>query len=156
MPNYKGHLVGGVVAYCVMLFAIIGCMPSLMTASEWLLFTLAGALFPDVDIKSKGQKYFYYVIFALFVLLACKGWLYHLSCFSFLAITPMLARHRGIFHSAWFVIVLPLIVWMAISMLFPALSRPFFLNTLFFITGALSHLFLDRSFSRMPFKRYRR
>jgi len=62
MPNYKGHLAGGVVTYCVVLCALVGTAPSFMTAGEWLLFTLAGALFPDIDIKSKGQKYFYYLV----------------------------------------------------------------------------------------------
>ena len=149
MPNYKGHLVGGFAVYCIVLVMLIGTVPSLVTAFEWLLFALAGALFPDVDIKSKGQKYFYYLVFVIFALLAYKGRFQVLSCCSFIIITPMLTRHRGIFHSTWFVVSVPLVVWMVMSMLYPKLAGPFFFDTFFFITGALSHLFLDRGFSRM-------
>jgi len=69
MPGYKGHLVGGTVAYGLLFFGLVGVVvkqPSMLTAGEWLLFALAGSLFPDIDIKSKGQKYFYYVIFLFF------------------------------------------------------------------------------------------
>lgn len=149
MPNYKGHLVGGLVVYCIALVVLIGSVPSLVTAFEWLLFALAGALFPDVDIKSKGQKYFYYLVFIIFVLLAYKGRFQALSCCSFIVITPMLTRHRGIFHSTWFVVSIPVIVWLAMSALYPKLAAPFFFDTFFFIAGALSHLFLDRGLSQM-------
>src|SRR5882724_10040377 len=89
MPGYKGHLVGGAAVYVLFLCCIIGVVkPSLLMASEWLIFTLAGALFPDVDIKSKGQKYFYFVVFAIFMLLAWKGRFQLLSCCSFVIITP--------------------------------------------------------------------
>ena len=155
MPNYKGHLVGGFLAYVLVLFAYIGYMPSLVTGCEWLLFALAGALFPDIDIKSKGQKYFYYVVFILFAFLASKGHFQTLTCFSFVAIAPMLTRHRGVFHSTWFVVSVPLIAWMAMSILLPAYTWPLFVNTLFFIAGALSHLFLDRYFTQMSRKNNR-
>lgn len=154
MPNYKGHLVGGVFTYALIIF-IIGTVPSVVTAVEWLFFTLAGALFPDVDIKSKGQKYFYYGVFALFCLLAYQGCFYHISCCSFIVLTPMLVKHRGIFHRTWFVIAIPILIWMGISISFPHLSQQLFCNTLFFIIGALSHLFLDRTV-RTNWRRQRR
>lgn len=156
MPNYKGHLVGGLAVYCIVLVALVGSVPSVVTGFEWLLFTLAGALFPDVDIKSKGQKYFYYVVFVIFCLLAYKGRFQALSCCSFIIITPMLTRHRGIFHSTWFVVSIPLILWIGMSMLYPQLAAPLFFDTGFFIAGGLSHLFLDRGPSRMFRLRNRR
>src|SRR5438309_2217826 len=69
MPGYKGHLVGGTVAFGLLFFALVGVVvrqPSMLIAGEWLLFALAGSLFPDIDIKSKGQKYFYFDYFVRF------------------------------------------------------------------------------------------
>jgi hypothetical protein len=146
MPGYKGHCVGGVIAFGLLLFILVPAIikqPSLVTMMEWLLFALAGSLFPDIDIKSKGQKYFYYVIFLFFMILAMNRRFEILSCFSFIIITPMLARHRGIFHSPWFVTTMPLLLWAFISISVPRVSQQFFFDMLFFIIGALSHLWLD-------------
>ena len=144
MPNYKGHLFGGLVAYFCAICAFVSIKPSLVTACEWLCFTLAGALFPDVDVKSKGQKYFYYLIFVLFVVLMYQGKHHMVSCLSIIAITPMLSRHRGIFHKIWFLIIFSIGTWAFISLLLPSLSRPLLINTLFFIVGCISHVALDR------------
>ena len=115
MPGYKGHLVGGVVAFgllfAVLMYLICTQQPSHLMIGEWLLCSLAGALFPDIDVKSKGQKYFYYVVFIFLAFLAAQQRFQMLTCFSFIAITPMLARHRGIFHCQWFVITVPLLFW---------------------------------------------
>lgn len=146
MPGYKGHLVGGTVAFGLLFFALVGVVvtqPSLVTTGEWLLFALAGSLFPDVDMKSKGQKYFYYVVFIFLAFLVAQQRFQMMACFSFIAITPMLARHRGIFHCQWFVITIPLLLWGVVSAAKPALSQQFFFDILFFIIGALSHIWLD-------------
>ena len=72
MPGYKGHLVGGAVAYGVTVYLLRSLNPTAITLVEWFVCTLAGALFPDVDTKSKGQKYFYSVL-----------WMVHLGLFFF-------------------------------------------------------------------------
>lgn len=150
MPSYKGHLMGGLVVYGVIFVGLVGTTnPSLLTAGEWLLFTLAGALFPDIDIKSKGQKYFYYVFFLFFIVLVAKEQFHTLTCCSFIIMLPMLVRHRGIFHSPWFVITMPLLVWSLISIAMPKIAQHLFFNILFFITGALSHIWLDFGTSQM-------
>lgn len=150
MPNYKGHLCGGFIVYGFILFMCAGMLrPSFITGCEWLLFTLAGSLFPDIDIKSKGQKYFYYVIFILLLILAINKQLATIACCSFIIITPMLVRHRGIFHQGWFIISLPIAVWGLTCLFLPLCSASFFYNTLFFIVGGLSHIFLDCGFNRM-------
>ncbi len=58
MPGYKGHLAGGVVAYAITL-SVLKCAlnPSLTTQVEWLVFTLAGALFPILMLKARAKKY---------------------------------------------------------------------------------------------------
>ncbi len=144
MPNYKGHLVGGIVTYALLFFLVVGVLyPSHLTACEWLFFTLAGALFPDIDVKSKGQKYFYHCIFLFFIVLVVQGQFHMLTCCSFIIITPMLVKHRGFFHSPRFLIAMPLLVWLCVSIAKPHLMQAFFFNTLFFIAGAMSHVWLD-------------
>jgi membrane-bound metal-dependent hydrolase YbcI (DUF457 family) len=147
MPGYKGHLVGGIIAFGLLFVGLMSIFmsqqPSHLMMGEWLLCTLAGALFPDIDVKSKGQKYFYYVVLVGIVVLAYQQQFQMLTCFSVVMITPMLVRHRGIFHSPRFVIALPLLVWVVIATLLPQKASHFFVDTLFFIGGALSHLWLD-------------
>jgi len=150
MPNYKGHLVGGLAAYGLLYGLLVGVLrPSRFTAFEWLIFTLAGALFPDIDTKSKGQKYFYYGAFLFFVILAMQEQFHMLTCCSFIIMLPLLVRHRGIFHSPRFVIAAPLIVWIFVSMVMPRMVHLFFFDTLFFIVGAFSHIWLDFGTSTM-------
>lgn len=150
MPNYKGHLVGGAGAFGI-LFLIVrrSYNPSLLMGVEWFVFTLAGALFPDIDIKSKGQKYFYWIVFLLFMVMFFRQQFEKMACFSFIIITPILVKHRGIFHRFWFIVSMPLLVWYLLAVALPHLSLTLFYNTLFFITGSLSHIALDVGFSRM-------
>ncbi len=145
MPNYKGHLAGGLVVYLLLLLVLfITRMPSALTAIEWLIFTLAGALFPDIDIKSKGQKYFYYGVFLFFVILAARKQFVTVTCCSFIFITPMLVRHRGVFHHPLFVIAVPILCWAFLSTIItPYTSKRLLYDTMFFISGALSHIWLD-------------
>ncbi|HSC25023.1 MAG TPA: metal-dependent hydrolase [Candidatus Babeliales bacterium] len=145
MPGYKGHLAGGVIVFGILFFGVVVgfTKPSLMTACEWLLFTLAGSLFPDIDIKSKGQKYFYYIVFLFFIILTLRQRFEMLACCSFIILSPLLVRHRGIFHSPGFVIAAPMIFWIVISIFMPKISTQIFFDSVFFIVGALSHLWLD-------------
>lgn len=109
MPGYRGHLVGGGVAFvCTLLPASLLVSISPILAAEWLICSLAGSLFPDIDIKSKGQKYFYYVIMIWILLLFSYGYYTQVAWSSVLSITPMLSKHRGIFHRYWFVTGVPL------------------------------------------------
>jgi hypothetical protein len=135
-------------AYGVLML-LVHQQASLFVAAEWLLCALAGSLFPDVDIKSKGQKYFYYCALLLLSVLLLYQKYELFACCSMLAFTPMLARHRGIFHELWFVIAAPLGVWFVVSGLYPSYAHSFFFDTIFFIAGAISHLWLDRGFFRM-------
>ena len=59
MPNYKGHIVGGTVTYLVVLQVIKHAQPNIHVVLQGLVFCLLGSLFPDIDVKSKGQKIFY-------------------------------------------------------------------------------------------------
>jgi hypothetical protein len=149
MPNYKVHLVGGAGAFGCLYFALRGHNSSLLTGVEWFVFALAGALFPDIDIKSKGQKYFYRAVVLIFAVMLFKKQFETMACFSFIIMTPMLVKHRGIFHRLWFIVSMPLLVWGLVAVALPHFSSTLFFNTLFFIAGGVSHIVLDMGFRRM-------
>ncbi len=150
MPGYKGHLTGGFVAFIALLFVMKQYHnPSMSTMIEWLSCTLAGSLFPDIDIKSKGQKWLYWVLFALFLCLFVRKSYCLLSLLGIVALVPMLVNHRGLFHKPWFMVALPASVALAVHCsaphYFPLVAR----DALFFCGGALSHLWLDLGLRRM-------
>ncbi len=146
MPGYRGHLLGGAAAAGLLLSAL-SCLgivvPTPLCGIEWILACLAGSLFPDVDIKSKGQKLFYWILFGLFVYLYIRKKLMMLGLFSIIGILPMLVRHRGLFHKWWFIVGVPFLLAALTSHYFPQYKNALFFDALFFVVGALSHLLLD-------------
>jgi len=152
MPGYKGHLLGGIGAFGItiaLLLSVTMIKPTLLLSLQWLLCCLAGSLFPDVDTKSKGQKYFYWVLFILFIFLFINNEYYLMGVLSFIAVLPMLVPHRGLFHRLWFVVLFPALLSVGVNCYVPGCSDIIISNTLFFITGAISHLWLDLGFKRM-------
>lgn len=150
MPSYKGHLAGGIFVYLIAIYFIIATQaPSFATGLEWLLFTLAGALFPDVDTKSKGQKLFYWIMLILMIVLLINDKTQELIAVAILGVIPLLVRHRGIFHRLWFVILVPSAVAGILCLYVPHCSSTIKYDCLFFIVGAISHLWLDLGLRRM-------
>ncbi len=196
MSNYKGHLIGGCVAYGITLAVVMTyifsfkdlnfvlakkhtllerlptfltdveytihhyfplivagiawifsqCWNFLIIGLEWLFFTLAGAMFPDIDIKSTSQKYLYGILFISLLALIGKKKFYTVACIGMLSMIPIFSNHRGLFHRPWFVILLPFATWYWLSQSFPSMTMFLFCDMLFFIAGALSHLWLDMGF----------
>jgi len=158
MSGYKGHLAGGLVVSGLGIYLLtsysgcVGIAPSIITGTtqaEWLLFGLAGSLFPDIDVKSRGQHYFYWFVLMVLSWCALKQRYDMALGISIMAVIPMLARHRGLFHRAWFVILMPLLVWLICSCYKPSMSNGLLIDGYFFIAGALSHLWLDMGLRRM-------
>lgn len=149
MPNYRGHLIGGTAVYLVALHFVQGYNPSLSYAIQGFFFCLIGALFPDVDIKSKGQKLFYYFVL---VALCFFLWYKRMDLFialSLLSVIPLLVRHRGLFHRVWFLIFLSTSTALLIGSYHSNYSSWAMHNALFFLLGALSHVFFDRVLTRL-------
>ena len=151
MPGYKAHLVGGAAAGGVTL-SLLTCLhvinPSPLWAVELLMASIAGSLFPDVDIKSKGQKFYYRILFCFFVYLFVRQKLFILGLFSMIALIPLLVRHRGIFHRWWFVLFVPLSIAFLCGVQYPHMRTTFYFDALFFAVGALSHICLDMGLKR--------
>lgn len=149
MPGYKGHLVGGCVVYGALISVMYTRCPSQVVALGWLVCALAGSLFPDIDVKSKGQNYFYWLVLCIAIFFLFKRQLQSLAVLSIVSIIPMLVRHRGIFHRWWFIVVVAMGAGGLVCLYVPIYSRDVFLNVLFFIAGAFSHLWLDVGLRRM-------
>jgi len=144
MPGYKVHLVGGMAVYLALLYCISYLTaPSLVTCLEWMLCALAGALFPDVDVKSKGQNIFYWIIFlGLLLLMAQHKW-QAASMISLFSLVPQLVGHRGLFHRGLFLLATAVLVIVSMMIWYPFYARGVAYDILFFILGAFSHLWLD-------------
>ncbi|MBT3455485.1 hypothetical protein HN446_00295 [bacterium] len=143
MPGYKGHVIGGAVAF-VLLFSFMDLSQvSHITFVEWFLFTIMGALFPDVDIGSKGQKLFYSLLLIVLAILAFYGRWFTCGILCFVSLFPILVRHRGLFHKWWFILIVPMPLMLYLANCWPKFSHSLSWATIFFMVGIFSHLLLD-------------
>ncbi len=154
MPGYKGHIAGGFVAAAASTL-LVSALPYRQFASYANLLhgwqTLAGvfvvamlfALFPDIDIKSEGQKLFYWAAFLLDAVLVWAKQMNAAAYLGFIAMLPLLSKHRGWTHSVYaaFLVPVPIIV---IPYWYDGRMLP--LSLLFYgaaVVGYLSHIALD-------------
>lgn len=152
MPGYKGHLTGAIILYGILaLFAAYSNF-YFPDAIQGLFFICLGALFPDVDTKSKGQKLFYLFLGIALIVSLLRGYYSSLVVMTTFAFLPLIVSHRGLFHKLWFLTVLTVaIVWL-LAESFPGNRISIFFNGLLFFLGIISHLVLDFGIVRM-FKR---
>ena len=167
MPGYKGHLIGGLAVYAIVYQTTTN--PAVNSALQKIfhfnpfhysgngdmrLYAIAmsfaccllGSLFPDVDTKSVGQKLFYYIMAGIITFTVIKKQWGLLSALSLISLFPLLVNHRGIIHTIWFVTLAPLVVPLIVSHNHPALALLCWQAYVYFVTGALSHLILDKVF----------
>jgi membrane-bound metal-dependent hydrolase YbcI (DUF457 family) len=151
MASHRGHIS---IALCfgVALLFVLGstaaaaAMPMprrALTAVGTLWTGVIFALFPDVDIKSRGQMLFYRLFIGLDVLLIATGQFAVAAYFGLLALLPIVSRHRGWTHSVAAMLLVPSPI-LAVPMYLagaPVLDGlPFYLGA---VTGYFSHLVAD-------------
>ena len=149
MPGYKTHLFGGLGAYVIVMCAASRLCPSTACGVEWLVFALAGALFPDIDIKSKAQQLFYLLLLAITWTIWSEQRYDLLPAVGVATFLPLLVKHRGLFHRLWFILLAAYAIWRTGSTIRPDLAPALQYDMLFFAAGAISHLYLDFGFRRM-------
>ena len=142
MPGYKGHTIGGLVTFIILSLLL---KPPLSFAGtiELALMTCIGALFPDVDIKSRGQRYFYIALAALLIFLGLKRRFVLIFFVSLIGMVPLLVHHRGPFHNPKFLIMLVLFIMVSLHLMQIIGMQKLYWHAVFFLSGALSHLVLD-------------
>lgn len=153
MSMYRGHLVGGLASYLGLVLIISLLKINFGYYFLGLLATLAGSLFPDIDIYSQGQKLFLKILFLLLVLsLFMKASLpvIGLLCFS---LFPIIIPHRGLFHDLSFILVLLSIAGASFICIMPEKIEMIVSLLLFFLVGVISHLVLDKGLKKTFIKK---
>lgn len=146
MPNYKTHLTGGLVSFCLLSLLISSVKFLNFTKIELLQFLIScliGSLFPDIDTKSKIQKLFYtFLLFLLLIALIYKNITLFIAL-SFIGTLPLIVHHRGIFHNPIFIIAISGFSIIICNLYTPEFYKSLTINLLFFVIGAFSHIILD-------------
>ena len=146
MASGKGHIAGGFIFILIALHTISHYYyrPSLLDIVIYFGFGLMFALWPDIDIKSIGQKLFYNIFFMVDLFLIYLEEYKIAAYFGLIIILPMLAKHRGWTHSipAMILIPSPLLFYPVIIQGDIDISGIYYYAAA--VTGYFSHLVLDR------------
>ncbi|MFN3385242.1 MAG: metal-dependent hydrolase [Candidatus Thermochlorobacter sp.] len=154
MASYRGHIWGGLLFFVPLIILLVFFfelykqpLPMLLAQVAILLsITLLFALFPDIDIKSKGQRIFYLIFFCVDLVLIVTNHWREAAFLGLFAMLPLLTEHRGWTHSFWAALIIPLPfllvpIWFAKSGWKAGL--PYYLAA---VAGYLSHRFMDGIF----------
>ena len=147
MASGKGHILGGLVFLWLFLTILANYffVPSAMEIIIFAAIAVMFSLWPDVDIKSIGQKVFYTIFFVTDAILVFYFQDYKTAAFfGLLIILPILSKHRGWTHSRLTAVLLPtplLLVPMYVFEGSLAQGIPYYFAA---VTGYFSHLFFDK------------
>lgn len=147
MASGKGHILGGLVFLWLFLTILANFffVPSAMEIIIFAAIAVMFSLWPDVDIKSIGQKVFYTIFFVTDAILVFYFQDYKTAAFfGLLIILPILSKHRGWTHSRLTAVLLPtplLLVPMYVFEGSLAQGLPYYFAA---VTGYFSHLFFDK------------
>lgn len=154
MANYRGHIVGGIVAGAVSI-AVLSQVPFEQSAEaarllyDWQVFaaffvlSVLFALFPDVDTNSKGQDIFIGLAFFVDVLLILNGKYQAAAYLGLIAMLPIVSHHRGWTHSKWAMLLVPSPLIILPILYNEKLVIAAFVYYLASVSGYFSHLLLD-------------
>jgi len=143
MANFKGHLTGGIITSSILAGSYL-YFYNIKTAIIGFVTSLIFSLYPDMDIKSKSQKYL--VIF--FILFGGYIFIYEydsirMLLIMWLIITPLLFKHRGYNHSLLNMLWLMFIWWGLIHSYFP-INQDMYISNIAVAVGFSTHLLLDK------------
>ncbi|MBL0332717.1 MAG: metal-dependent hydrolase [Chlorobiota bacterium] len=152
MPGYKNHISFAVVFALILIvgstttaYANSMSLPlKLSTAIGVVWLAVLFSLFPDIDIKSKGQLLFYRLFFVLDLILIILEMNKEAALLGFLTLLPIVSRHRSWTHSVFAMILIPLPI-LLLPMYYAKNYHnleglPFYLGS---VAGYFSHLVAD-------------
>lgn len=145
MADYKGHMVGAFVAVGAFMAAaaFVGYRLKPIFFLQALFFAFLGALFPDIDTKSKGQRLLYMILFCLLLILLVYKKFLIAAVIALMSFVPLLVHHRGFLHTVWFSVFFTTVSVVICSLQCPAYAAAAVRNGLFFLVGIFSHLLID-------------
>jgi membrane-bound metal-dependent hydrolase YbcI (DUF457 family) len=112
--NFKGHITGGFISGALLTTAAFVFSSSAGPHHNLLpLFPIFGvtvffSLFPDLDVGSIQQRWFYRAIFILLLYLGYQKYYELATLVAIVAITPILDHHRGWTHNYFSALLVPL------------------------------------------------
>ncbi|MEP7219241.1 MAG: metal-dependent hydrolase [Bacteroidota bacterium] len=151
MSGYRGHISTAVLFGLLLVIGLSFTSVAIaMPVSEKLVkgaaivwLAVLFALFPDIDIKSKGQMLFYRLFFLFDLVLLVAKQYEGAALLGFLALIPILSRHRGWTHTIWAMLLIPLPILagpMLMAKSATTVGLPYYLGA---VAGYLSHLMAD-------------
>ena len=147
MASGKRHIIGGFVFFWLFLTILSNFffIPSVMEIIIFAAIAVMFSLWPDVDIKSLGQKVFYTIFFITDTTLIFYFKDYKTAAFfGLLIILPVLAKHRGWTHSKITAVLLPTPLLLVPMYAYEGTlmeGLPYYFAA---VTGYFSHLFFDK------------
>ncbi|QQR49225.1 metal-dependent hydrolase [bacterium] len=151
MPGYRAHLSAGLIMWLAIWYLTVALLyqPTWLDLSCGLLLSLIGSIFPDIDIRSKMQRLFYLAsILIIPVALLSQAWQFFF-CFAAFAFLVAIIRHRTITHQSWFLVLMPGFFSLYLGYFNQNSFNHIISFYLFFVAGALSHVFLDKSITKI-------
>lgn len=152
MPNYKTHLVAGLGCFFIVSGVTSNSLPSLTLPLGLLplglVLSLIGSIFPDIDVPSKMQKWFYFACIGAVALAIWRKNHLLMACIGTGVIFVTFLTHRTITHKPAFLALFGLIPTLVITYILPSHANNAFSLYTYFITGCLSHILLDRLLTR--------
>ncbi len=114
--NFKGHITGGIVTGAALTgSAILFSEPLGVPAPPLVLvqifsITVFFSLFPDLDISSIPQRWFFRAIFIILLGLSYYEHYEEATLLALVAITPLLDHHRSWTHNIFSVLLFPVVM----------------------------------------------
>ncbi|MGH7808621.1 MAG: metal-dependent hydrolase [Thermodesulfobacteriota bacterium] len=144
MSLYKGHLAGGIFSFILYMLALVVFFSFNPNANVliWFGLCLLGALWPDVDTNSLGQKLFYGIFVVLDSFFLLTGLYKEAALLGFFALLPIIGKHRGWTHTIWaaFLVPSPMLLLPVFNPGVNAGGLEYYVPV---VIGYLSHLILD-------------
>ncbi len=114
--NFKGHVTGGVVTgvavttSAMVLSGPVGIPAPPLVLAQVFAVTVFFSLFPDLDISSVPQRWFFRAIFLTLLVLSYYGYYEEATLLALVAISPLLDHHRSWTHNVLSVWIFPFIL----------------------------------------------
>jgi membrane-bound metal-dependent hydrolase YbcI (DUF457 family) len=114
--NFKGHLTGGMVTGTVLtasafvLSEASGIPAPPLLLGQIFAVALFFSLFPDLDISSIPQRWFFRGIFVILLILGYYERFEEATLLAIVAITPLLNNHRSWTHNFLSVLLFPVVI----------------------------------------------
>jgi hypothetical protein len=154
MPNFKTHARVGIIVSLVvgtLLLLSVPYMPLTYSAGLAILSCFFFSLYPDLDIASVPQRWFFRIMLVLSLVLFYKGMFEILSIILMVSIIPLVHKHRGFTHWISTSITLPIALCFLIEsrVVGPVIDGKSFIEKYFVyiiasMIGWWTHLILDR------------